>query len=99
MAYNDTVIDALTIQASKLGIDNGIENLNSISFIMQAVGAISGGLMAELISMENILGPFKCFSIYMFIQMLFFMAALLMNDKLEPGNIKEIQYLEDSSVE
>lgn len=34
MAYNDTVTDAMTVQAAKLGVENGCENLNSLSYLM-----------------------------------------------------------------
>lgn len=46
MAYNDTVTDALTVQASKLGIPNGCEWLNGICYSLQGFGAITGALMA-----------------------------------------------------
>jgi len=46
MAYSDTVTDALTVQAANKGIKNGNENLNSISYLIQGVGAITGALMA-----------------------------------------------------
>jgi hypothetical protein len=84
MAYNDTVIDALTIQASQQGVKNGNQNLNSWSFIMQALGAISGGLMAEFINLEHVLGPFKVFSVYLVLQLMFLVAAIYMNDSMEP---------------
>ena len=32
MAYNDTVTDALTVQATKFGVKDGNENLNSLSY-------------------------------------------------------------------
>ena len=46
MAYSDTVTDALTVQAANKGVKNGGENLNSISYLVQGVGAITGALMA-----------------------------------------------------
>jgi predicted MFS family arabinose efflux permease len=44
MAYNDTAIDALMIEACEHG--HGSANLNANAFLYQAVGAISGGIIA-----------------------------------------------------
>lgn len=91
MAYCDTVTDALTVQASKIGVEDGNENLNSFSYLMQATGAISGALMAMMVSNTDKIGPFQCFGIYLVLQSIFFFAALFMNKKLEPGPISNIK--------
>ena len=46
MAYNDTVTDALTVQASKFDVPDAAEWLNSLCYAMQGVGAIIGALVA-----------------------------------------------------
>jgi hypothetical protein len=50
MAWNDTVTDALTVQVAKNSDDDISENLNSLSIIMQGIGAITGAIMASFIS-------------------------------------------------
>ena len=87
MAYCDTVTDALTVQAAKMGGDDVNENLNSFSYAMQAIGAISGALMAKK---ANTIGPFKCFAIYMVLQILFFGFTLLIDKKMEPEELDEL---------
>jgi|TARA_B110000285_G_C15104516_1_gene607117 hypothetical protein len=52
MAYNDTVTEALTVQASNKGVINASESLNTISFYFQTLGAICGALIV-LISEEH----------------------------------------------
>ena len=46
MAYNDTVIDALMNQACNKGKEDGSQYLNANAFLYQAVGAISGAVIA-----------------------------------------------------
>lgn len=94
MAYCDTVTDALTVQASKIGVQDGNENLNSFSYLMQAIGAIAGALMAVVVNNTDKIGPFECFGIYLILQSIFFFAALFMNKKLEPGQISNIKSLD-----
>ena len=50
MAYNDTITDALTVTASKTGVEDANENLNSICYMLQAIGAIFGAFVAGLVS-------------------------------------------------
>ena len=45
MAYNDTVVEALIVKATNLGIINGSQSLNSVSYMFQAFGAITGALI------------------------------------------------------
>ena len=52
MAYNDTVTEALTVQASNKGVVNGSESLNTISYLCQAFGAVIGALIV-LVSEEH----------------------------------------------
>ena len=52
MAYNDTVTEALTVQASNKGVINASESLNTISYYFQTLGAICGALIV-LISEEH----------------------------------------------
>lgn len=49
MAYCDTVTDALTVQASKTDFEDVNESLNSFAYSMQAIGAIVGALMANMV--------------------------------------------------
>lgn len=65
MAYNDTVTDAMTVQASKSGVEDGTENLNAICYFMQAVGAIAGAFMSMFAQSSKTLDPYDCFGIYM----------------------------------
>lgn len=65
MAYNDTVTDALTCQASKLGVEDGTENLNTLSYLLQGIGAIAGAMMAEYVTDHKDIGPFQCFGVYL----------------------------------
>jgi hypothetical protein len=58
MAYNDTVTDALTCQAAKFGVEDGNEILNSISYLMQGIGAIAGALMAMAAQDSSRIGPY-----------------------------------------
>jgi hypothetical protein len=58
MAYNDTVTDAMTVQASKSGVEDANENLNSICYMLQALGAINGAMMAGMVSKTDLIGPF-----------------------------------------
>lgn len=58
MAYNDTVTDAMTVMAAKQGFENGSENLNSICYFMQAVGAIFGAFMSMLVTKFNALDTY-----------------------------------------
>ena len=65
MAYNDTVTDALTVQAAKKGIKDGCENLNSLSYLMQGFGAIMGAIISLIFSSTSKhVNPFACFSVY-----------------------------------
>ena len=88
MAYNDTVTDALTVQASKKGVQDGTENLNAICYFMQAIGAIAGAFMSMFVTNTKELDCYQCFGIYLALQSLFFMSAYCMNKSLEPGEIK-----------
>ena len=45
MAYNDTVIETLTVKASNMSVVNGSQSLNSVSYMFQAIGAICGALI------------------------------------------------------
>ena len=45
MAYNDTVVEALTVKASNMSVVNGSQSLNSVSYMFQAFGAICGALI------------------------------------------------------
>ena len=72
-------------------MEDGNENLNCVSFLLQAVGAISGILMAIFVNNTHSIGPFQCFGIYLILQIIFFIAALLMNKELEPGQISDIK--------
>ena len=99
MAYNDTVTDALTVQASKFGAPDGSENLNSLCYMMQGFGAISGALMAALVQTTPSIGPFDCFGIYLALQTTFFVCALFMNKKMEPGEITDLKQEEPQPLE
>ena len=46
MAYCDTVTDALSIQASKHGIRDAHESLQTVEMISQAMGGVTGCLLA-----------------------------------------------------
>jgi hypothetical protein len=48
MAYNDTVIEALTVQAANHGVTNGSESLNTISEFSKGIGGIFGALIVLL---------------------------------------------------
>ena len=48
MAYNDTVTEALTVQASNMGVHNGSESLNTISEYFKALGGITGACFVLL---------------------------------------------------
>lgn len=94
MAYNDTVTDALTVQASKFDVPDGCEWLNGLCYMMQGIGAIAGALMAGFVQKTAYLGPFECFGIYMALQMTFFVLAYFMNQNMEPGEIRDLQLSE-----
>lgn len=89
MAYCDTVTDALTVQASKTDVEDVNESLNSFAYSMQAVGAIAGALMANMVQNNAAIGPFQCFGIYMCLQIFFFMSTLFMNKDLEPEELDQ----------
>ena len=91
MAYSDTVTDALTCQATAKGVKNGTENLNSIAYLFQGIGAVAGGLMAFMVQEANLVDPVQCFGIYLLLQGFFFVAALQMSNDLEPGEISEVE--------
>lgn len=38
MAYNDTVTDSLTVQATKIGHEDFSERVNSLAYILGATG-------------------------------------------------------------
>jgi uncharacterized membrane protein len=65
MAYNDTITDALTVTASKTGVEDANENLNSICYMLQAIGAIFGAITAGFVSETDVIGPFDCFGFYL----------------------------------
>ena len=65
MAYSDTVTDAMTCQAAAKGIKNGNENLNSIAYLFQGIGAVAGGIMAFAVGRLNTVNPVQCFGIYL----------------------------------
>lgn len=95
MAYNDTVTDALTVQASKFDIADCCEWLNGMCYAMQGFGAIIGALMAVLVQRAPYIGPFHCFGIYLGLQITFFICALFMNKQMEPGEMKD--YIESTA--
>ena len=99
MAYNDTVTDALTVQAAKFDVPDGCEWLNSICYGLQGFGAIIGALMAIFVQRRPYIGPFQCFGIYLALQMIFFICAFLMNQKMESGDIKDLPSSEGFSDE
>jgi MFS family permease len=88
MAYNDTITDALTVQAAKFGVEDGNENLNSISYLMQGIGAICGGLISMKAN-DFKLNPYHTFIIYLVLQAVFLVSACMMNSSMEPGEIVE----------
>jgi len=88
MAYNDTLTDALTVQAAKFGVKDGNENLNSLSYFMQGLGAISGALMAMKANDFNF-NPYRTFGVYLVLQAFFLFFAWKMNSSMEPGEIDE----------
>jgi len=55
---------------------------------MQGVGAIIGALMAMKSNDLN-LNPYHCFAIYLVLQVIFLIAACMMNSDMEPGEIVE----------
>ena len=85
MAYNDTVTDAMTVMATKQGFESGCENLNSICYFMQAIGAIFGAFMSMFVTQTEALDTYQCFGIYLVLQMTLFMSAFCMNRSMEPG--------------
>ena len=99
MAYNDTVTDALTVQATKFEVPDGCEWLNGLCYALQGIGAIFGALMAIFVQRRPYIGPFHCFGIYLALQITFFICAYLMNQQMEPGDIKEVPESENASDE
>ena len=82
MCYSDTVTDALTVQASiKGGKDIGAL-LNGISFGSNALGAVSGSVVAFIYEKE-FKNPTNCFLVYLLLQVLFLFLAIQLNDKKE----------------
>ena len=92
MAYNDTVTDALTVQAAKFDVKDGCEWLNGLCYMFQGIGAIFGALMAAFVQRTKDVGPFSCFGIYLGLQTVFFICAYFMNQEMEPGDIKDIAF-------
>lgn len=58
MAYNDTVTDALTVQAARVEVKGCCEWLNGMSYALQGFGAFVGALMAILVQRTSYIGPF-----------------------------------------
>lgn len=84
MAYNDTVTDGLTVQATKIGHEDFSERVNSLAYILSAVGQILGTLIAWVLDKYSVFDPFMNFVVYLVIQVLFFVSASMLNKSVEP---------------
>ena len=56
---------------------------------MNAIGAIVGGVMAQMFSSLDLANPYECFSIYLLLQIILLVASFQLNDTNEPGNIED----------
>ena len=85
MAYNDTVTDGLTVQATKIGHEEFSESVNSLAYILGAFGQIAGTIIAWLLDKYSTLDPFKNFGVYLILQAFFFVSACQLNKSVEPN--------------
>ena len=85
MAYCDTVTDALSVQATKHNIKGGNENLQSMQLIAKSFGGITGCILAAIFQQSHLIDqPEICFGIYVGLQVVLFLSAFLMNQKIDP---------------
>jgi len=62
----------------------GTENLNSIAFLTQGIGAIVGACMAQMFSTAKSVNPFECFGVYILLVGIYFVFAMQLDRSLEP---------------
>lgn len=86
MTWNDAITDALIAQASRIDLQNGASNLNSLATIAFALGGIIACLSAGFIGLEDgkNIDPNLFFGIYTGLICLLLVAAIMLNRNLEP---------------
>ena len=87
IAYIDCVTDALTIQVSTNSVKHGTENLNTIAFLAQGIGAIVGAMMAIMFNCAKQVNPYESFGVYIMLMCVYFLFALNLDSRLEPPEL------------